>query len=100
MSTLLYTQTLHGTAPYTYIGGFGVNVGIYGIHGASGIGLERVQSLRFPEVRIETKTDAQGLTKGAKNMEGTRTCKQNLQPFAPGRITRCREDVPLTRGGF
>ena len=32
-----YSQTLHGTAIYAYIGVvLGVNVGIYGIHGVSG----------------------------------------------------------------
>ena len=36
-----YTQTLHGTAIYAYIGVvLGVNVGIYGKHGVSGIALK------------------------------------------------------------
>ena len=35
---LTFTQTLHGTGIFTYIGVvWGVNVGIYGIHGVSGL---------------------------------------------------------------
>ena len=38
LATSLSTQTLHGTAIYAYIGVvLGVNVGIYGIHGVSGV---------------------------------------------------------------
>ena len=43
---LQYTQTLHGTAIYGYIGVVsGVNVGIYGIHGASGLLFARTHVL-------------------------------------------------------
>ena len=34
---ILHAQTLHGTAICSHWGGLGVNVGIYGIHGVSGI---------------------------------------------------------------
>ena len=51
---IFITQTLHGTAIYAYIGVvWGVNVGIYSIHGVYGLGCQpRFQSTKIPSAFV------------------------------------------------